>query len=302
VPLVRFGAMLSAVLFLLLLLNARGIRPRFGRDTGLWKGLIRQSYPVLASQFLIIVMYQFSVIVLGLLGRTEEIGYFSAVQKMVLFFIGLAGVFWAVVFPTTANLYVRSREELRAFEERVSKVICAVAVPVGLLGFVLAEPVIGFLYGDGYARSAEVLKVMIWIAMFALINGIFAQGLLATGGQKLFLRTVGVQTVLNVCLVFLLVPKFGGVGGAASWLSAEAVGFFLYKRYYSRAVRFGFYRYLVKPLLASMVAVLALGYFGSLNVFIAIASGAFLYLGAMVFMKGIEIRELRMVYQSIWKA
>lgn len=301
VPLVRFGAMLSAVLGLFVFAAAWGFRPGLGRDIGLWKGLLRQSYPILASQFLIIVIYQFSIIVLGLLGRTEEIGYFSAVQKMVLFFIGLAGVFWAVVFPTTASLYVKSAIELRAFEERVSKVICAVAVPVGCLGFVLAGPVTTFLYGDGYAKSAEILKILIWVGMFAFINGIFAQGLLATGRQKLFLMTVAVQTVLNVSLALLLVPKFGGAGGAASWLVAEAAGFFLYKRFYNQAVRFAFYRYLLKPLLASLAAACALRYFGSLNLLIALASGAFLYLLGMVFLRGIEIRELRMVYQSIWK-
>ncbi|MBU4445798.1 flippase [bacterium] len=300
VPILRVIAMLAAVFLLFMLVHKAGFKFGFAMDIDLWKNLLKQSLPILTTQVLIIVVYTFSIILLGLLGKTEEVGYFIAIQKIVLFFFGLAGVFWAVIFPTLSRLYFESKEQLRMFDEKVSKVIGVVVIPIGFLGFTLADPIVTFLYGSGYVKSIEIFQVLIWVAVFGMLNGIFVMGLLASDNQILYLKTVGLQAVLMGIFAVILVPEKGAIGASISWFLVEVVGLFLCKRYYNQVVNFNFYRYLIKPLFASAIMVaIALKYLDVLNIVVTIISSIIIYFFIMLIIKGIDIKELKLVYQSV---
>ena len=299
IPIVRMIAMLVAVLFLFVVISNIGFKLGPRKDFVLWKSLLKQSHPILTSQLLVMIVYNCSIIILGLLDMPEEIGYFSAVQKIVLFFISMAGIFWAVAFPVVSSLFVESREKLSVFQEKLSKILCVISIPIGFIGFTLAGPILTFLYGDAYAKSIQVFRILIWVAMLAFLTGIFAQGLLATGKQHLFLRTVLIQTVISVGLAIYLIPRLGVVGAAIPWLLSEIVLFFINKRFYDRVVKFTFYRHLIKPVLASLLIVLALNYFDSLKTITAVPLCIVVYFIIMLIIKGIEVSELKFIYQSV---
>jgi O-antigen/teichoic acid export membrane protein len=299
VPVIRITSMLVATSLLVAIVVKMGFKPHLEAKVELWKTLLKQSYPILISQVLVVAIFNFSIVLLGLLRREEEIGFFTAVQKITLFFIGLVGVYWVIMFPLLSRLYVESREQLRTFEETVSRVICAFVVPVGVFGFVLAESVVFFLYGSGYAKSAVMLEILVWAAVFNMLNVGFVYGLLATNNQSLHLRAVLLQAILMGVLATILVPKFGGLGASIAWLLVEVCGFFLCKKFYNRFVTFRFYRFLIKPILASLVIAFSLRYFDGANILFVLPMCLVGYVGIMLVIKGIEISELRSVYTSL---
>ena len=60
VPVARVTAMMVAVMFLYLVIRRLGLQVSLKMNLPLWKTLLRQSYPLLASQLLIILIYNFS--------------------------------------------------------------------------------------------------------------------------------------------------------------------------------------------------------------------------------------------------
>lgn len=298
IPLARVVAMTVASLFLLACIKRLKVPVRLQTNMHLWKELLKQSFPILTSQLLLVVMYTFSIILLGFLNKNEEVGYFVAIQKIVLFSFGLSGIFWSVVFPNTSRLYHSSREQLCHLQEVVSRTVLVVAVPLGIIGYMLADKIVPFLYGPDYAESIPVLKVLIWIAAFGFINSIFAQGLLACDSQHLFFVTVLIQTFIVVGMVIFLVPQLGAVGASISWLTAEVCGFFIYKAFHNKTVKFPFYRYMVKPVLASLLIVLILNYFQNLKSIIAFPLCFVAYFIVMLIIRGIKISELRLLYTN----
>lgn len=299
IPVIRVTSMLAAVIFLLWIVKIKGFKIKLRKDISLWKSLLKQSYPILISQVLIIIIYNFSIILLGLLAMDKEIGYFIAIQKVILFFFGLSGVFWAVIFPSLSRLHIGSTEELKIFVEKVLRTISVVAIPIGFLGFAFANPIVTFLYGNEYVRSIEIFQILIWVAVFGMMNGIFVQGLLASSNERIYAKAVGLQACLMVTLGLVFIPKIGAIGASISWLLVEIVTFFLCKYLYNRVINFNFYRYLTKPVFASLMTIFVLRYFNGLNIIVSIISGILIYFIMMLIIKGIEVKELRLLYQSI---
>jgi O-antigen/teichoic acid export membrane protein len=299
VPIIRIISMLAAVSLLLVIIAKTGFKLHLEMNIQLWKTLLKQSYPILISQVMVIAIYNLSIILLGLLSKIEEIGFFTAVQKIVLFLIGLVGVYWITVFPILSRLYIESKEQLRTFEENVSRIICMFAAPVGIIGFVLAKSIVLALYGSEYMKSVGMLQVLVWAAVFNILNASFVYGLLATNNQSLHLIAVLLQAVLMGVLATILVPTFGGLGASIAWLSVEVCGFFLCKKFYNRVIAFKFYRFLIKPILASLVIAFSLRYFDGANILFVLPMCLVGYVGIMLAIKGIKISELKLVYQSL---
>lgn len=301
VPIIRFTAMLISALLFLYIIKRLHLSFNAKIDFKLWKYLTKESFPIISSQLLILLIYNFPVIYLATVRTNEEAGYYNAVYKMILFFIGFASVFWYVIFPTLARITVESKERLLQFQERVSKIIVSVAVPIGFIGSALAAPIINFLYGNSYQGSIELFRFLIWIGPLIMLNGIYAQGLLSSGNQKGFMKTVMVQTTVSVLLNVFLIPKFGLIGAAIAWLSAECVGLFLYKFYYNHVIRLSIIRFIVKPALAGIIVCTVLvgaNYF-DFNVLIKISLGLVLYGMSLWAIGGIASNDIKFVSDNL---
>lgn len=82
VPIVRVSAMFIVVVVSLFLIASRMnimIKPSFSFLA--WKRLLKKSYPILISQFLIIVLYTFPIILLGFLGKPMRLDIIVAYKK-----------------------------------------------------------------------------------------------------------------------------------------------------------------------------------------------------------------------------
>lgn len=101
------------------------------------------------------------------------------------------------------------------------------AAGAGCLVFILAQPTVEvflpLIFGDGFVLSASLFKVLALMLVFALANGVLAQGVLALGLDRFFAWTATVAAVVNVAGNLLFMPKYGV--WAAAWMTVvtEAV-------------------------------------------------------------------------------
>jgi O-antigen/teichoic acid export membrane protein len=300
VPIIRVLAMLIVVVVSLMLIIYRmGIIVKPSFHFFAWKHLLKKSYPILISQLLIIVLYTFPIILLGFLGKTEEVGYFSSVQKIIFFFFTLSGVFWTVIFPALARTYAESAHLLAEFERQVSKIASVFIVPVGIIGFFLSEQFIIYAYGHSYIKSIAILRLLVWVAVMGMFNGIFVQGLIISNREKTYTKIVLLQVIFMITLCLFMVPRLGGVGASLSWLIVELCSFYLCKHYYNKVVIFDFYRYLIKPVLASLIVVIMVSILNLSNIMISFPLCIIVYFGIMLIIKGVEISELKLIYNSL---
>jgi O-antigen/teichoic acid export membrane protein len=145
----------------------------------------------------------------------EEVAVYGVASRLIQVMAALPGLAGFLIPQELALLYADGR---RADMERLARqaatamaMVSAVAF-VGLLVF--ARPLLGFAFGDVYARGAGVVLLLAVGSFWDTASGSAGYALQMTGHHvRLLLLTAG-AAVLNVTLSVLLVPVWGGLGVA----------------------------------------------------------------------------------------
>ena len=95
----------------------------------------------------------------------------------------------------------------------------SVLVPMAIFG----TDVIKMIVGSEYSPAGTPLKIMAAALLFILFNLPFSTGLIASGHEKDVLKQAFASAVLSVSSNFILMPRYGMIGGSISFLLAESL-------------------------------------------------------------------------------
>lgn len=175
--------------------------------------LVSRSWPELASQAALILLFRLDTMMIEWLRGTEEAGIYGAavrVSEMAYFMPGiLATLFLPRLMQDRQN--TAARFEKSVIDYFSASVVLAFAVAAGLL---LLSPWMPLAFGGEFTRSSEMLRVHAW-AFIPYAIGI-ARTQILTVEDKLAanLPSVIAAVVVNAWLNMLWIPVHGGVGAA----------------------------------------------------------------------------------------
>lgn len=225
-----------------------------GQRISRWRGsgtraqrLLADSWPLIFSSTFVLINMLVDKIMLGELAGDAEVGLFSAASRLseIWYFVPL------MVGSSVMPVLIREREASeQAYREKLQKVynlMSLVSLSLALPITFLANPVIGLLYGQGYATAGHMLAIHIWSSVFVFHVSIRTRSLTIEGKQR-FIAVMSFFTMLfNIVFNLVLIPRYGGVGASyaslASWVlcvlivpllsreSAESAGMFLRSLY-----------------------------------------------------------------------
>jgi O-antigen/teichoic acid export membrane protein/SAM-dependent methyltransferase len=175
------------------------------------------------SQGLGLVTFSFDSVLLGFFLGATAVGWYSAAYKPVTMVLAMPITYFMGLFPSLSRAFAESRERFGAMVGDSLGLAAIFAVPVGIGGTFLAEPIVRVLFGQAYAPSAPVLQVLCWSATLVMLRGTFRQACNAAGRPRLDLACAAIATTLNVGLNLLLIPRYGMLGAAAATVTADAV-------------------------------------------------------------------------------
>jgi O-antigen/teichoic acid export membrane protein len=237
-----------------------GLRATFtSRASG---ALLRPALTLGASQALALLNYNFDAVLLGFLRGVRDVGLYNAAYRPVTVALAVPLTYFQGLFPALSRTWGEGPQALRALAERSLRLCAIAAVPLGVGGMLLAEPVIALLFGPPYAESALPLKLLIWSAALVILRGSYRHSLNAAGMQGLDLRCALASCGLNVGLNIVLIPRYGLVGAASATVLADAVWLVMAAIYFNRRIApLSPLPALARPLLAgaAMAAVLWFG-------------------------------------------
>jgi PST family polysaccharide transporter len=147
---------------------------------------------------------------------------FSAAEKIVRAIAALMTPISQSVYPHIARLSMQSPSSALDFVRKLLWGQGAVMCMLSVLLFMSAEPLVRLLFGHGYSDGGDILR---WLAVLPLLIGVSnvlgVQTMLNFGLQGAFGRIVLGCGLLNLLLLMLLVPRYGGLGAAASVVVIE---------------------------------------------------------------------------------
>ncbi len=175
--------------------------------------LVSRSWPELASQAALILLFRLDTMMIEWLRGTEEAGIYGAavrVSEMAYFMPGiLATLFLPRLMQDRQN--TAERFEKSVVDYFSASVMLALAVAAGLL---LLSPWMSVAFGSGFSRSSEMLRVHAWAFIPYAIGIARTQVLTVEDKLAANLPSVIVAVAVNALLNMLWIPAHGGVGAA----------------------------------------------------------------------------------------
>ncbi|MBN2201789.1 flippase [bacterium] len=225
-PMLAVRLALYAVFFAagIRILVRRYSQPVFTGQTAFYAGLFRSALPFAALGIIVTVNTQIGTILLTFFKGESETGYFSAALRIcgVLTFLPMA--FTSAVLPAMAKFRESGDDaSFRLSYEKSLKFLFILVIPIAVSFSVLAGPIIRLLYGSSFGQSVPMLRILLWMLVFAFLNQAFMIAFSAMDRESIFVRFQAFGTAFNVVLGLLLIPATGGIGLCAASAGSQAL-------------------------------------------------------------------------------
>ncbi|WP_156686555.1 oligosaccharide flippase family protein [Mycobacterium sp. Marseille-P9652] len=184
--------------------------------------LLRESLPLIGFLVVGLMYCRADGVILSLLSTQSEVGVYGLAFTIAFNTIVVSLIFLKSTLSTANELFARDVAAFAGFLRRSVELMYFVAVPVAVVGALLAGPLIG-LFGDKafMARGTPVLALLFVAAALRFVSGTLGQGLVASHHQRVLFWLTMATLVLNVALNVALAGRFGAVGRGVALVCTE---------------------------------------------------------------------------------
>ena len=240
-------------------------------------------------------------IMLGYFSTSLDAGLYAAAYRIPNALGTFSSSWLSAIFPHSAALGQRNREQLRADVGRMLSVVALFVIPLAACTPFVAHGLMVAAFGAQYGPAATAFALLTVTVALGIVDSTMMSTMMGLGSDRFYAAAVTVTALFNVLVNLIVIPIFGRNGAAVDTIISELLAFAL--------VSFGARRILggIKPewgrigriVLAVCPAVLALILVpGSVSVWIQIVMGAAVYGAAAVAFGAVRIGELRGVVAS----
>lgn len=210
----------SVVVAVKLVMSARNLaQSKWRADLTLLRRMILYGLKFHVSILAGAIIIRADLLVVNHFRGAAEAGVYSVASQFALLLMLLPGVIATLLFPrVTAEQDARGETTCRVvrYTTLIMFLCCIAAVPLSLL--------IPVVYGSAFHESTGLLLVLLPGVYLMGLESVLVQHFNATGLPRAIPLYWAATLVLNLILVFALVPRFGAMGAAvASTISYAAI-------------------------------------------------------------------------------
>lgn len=181
---------------------------------------IRAAVPLMATSVITLVYLRLDLLILATLEGTEAAGLFGASFRFLEGLFVFSGGIAAGAFPLlAAEAAGRRMNELARF---VLRLLLGVAVPAGVSFLLLAEPLVGVVYGKGFEGAVRPLQILAFAVIPLFVNALTTHLLVATGRTWLLVKLMCLRLLAGVATDLVAIPVMGAAGAALAVVTGEA--------------------------------------------------------------------------------
>lgn len=240
--------------------------------------ILREALPIGASELVWVCKVYFATVLLGIYTNGPEIGWFGAAHRVVISLHTFVWLYFFNLFPSISRGSLGAVKALQDLMQKSMQVAGWLGIFVGMVGTLLAQPVMTLMYGLAYQEAVTPFRAMIWLIPLALVSGHFRYALIAYNHQRLEFLSAACGAALNVLLNLFLIPAYGILGAAWSLIASESLILGLsYLLVCHTVTRIPLWSYLWRPLIGAAILAGALFLLPPLSVWVMGGIGVTLY-------------------------
>lgn len=178
--------------------------------------LIKESYLLFISQFIVHGYLQINIVVIKMFSRIEEISFYQIPQRIMEPLRLLPRSLMVSFLPSLSVLGANQngKSEIVKIYAKLIKYILVFSLPICICVFMFAQTIISLLFGQDFMGAAIPLQISIWAIIPFSINIVQVNFLTALKHQNTLFVANGCCLIVNAILGILLIPLYGAIGAS----------------------------------------------------------------------------------------
>ena len=250
------------------------------------------------------------VLMLQFFTSLAVVGWYTASQNIIGGLLFIPVTICVSLIPTFARLHKEKQDQaLKTLFHKVFYYMLIIAFPITTGIFLIAEPLITFLFPDDLKNATASLMVIVFSFLFFSINITMGTFLNSIRKQRFVATGVAIALLINLVINFLLIPQYQHVGAAVTTVLSRIFVFLFFisvlstTPYGIKAIQL--LSYMVKPLVASLAMVPVVFFLLNFHLFLGIAGGVTTYFIVIILIRGIhkeDVRELFLIMKNAFSS
>jgi O-antigen/teichoic acid export membrane protein len=274
----------------------------FQLDLKLWPHIIKSGIPFGIVSLMLSLALSIDTVMLSYFRTEQEVGYYNVSYNLVIAMMVFFGGFKEAIVPSLSKVFVTDPVQLEKWYYHSVKMIVIISFPIAVGGFLIAYPLITFLYTDVFQPSALGLQILIWdvpLIMFAAFCGNMTT---IIGAERKAARINTINTGANIILNLIFIPMYGFIGAAVVTVITDLISSLQFHFLLSKQLNLPDIRSIVvKVVLAAAIMAIPVYMLLQFHVLIPIAVGAVVYLILILAFRVISDQELSFIRRAAQK-
>jgi len=188
-----------------------------------WPPLFLAALPFGVSGISNVFMQRFDTVLMSFVLTDAAVGWYNVPWTLINMVLLIAQSIAIAMYPSMVRSHTGDPDSLSQVVWQALKYLTIVCLPIVVGGNVLADRIIIALYGEAFANSIPVLRVILWA-----LPSLFLLELLGRVGSTLHLERPGARVsvtnaVVTVILNLILVPTLGILGAALALVGGRVI-------------------------------------------------------------------------------
>jgi O-antigen/teichoic acid export membrane protein len=155
----------------------------------------------------------------------EEVAYYATPVLVLEGLTLIPRILGFALLPTMATLALSSPGSLTVLYRRASKYLLLAGLPVAVFGVIAAEPFVGLIFGERYAASVPLTRILLPAAVFMFLSNLGETVLACVNRWRTIIVVSTAAAALNIALNLAWIPAHGARGSAWATLVTEVFYF-----------------------------------------------------------------------------
>lgn len=199
---------------------------------------LKNGWYVFTTQLSSKVFGAIGITFLGMFASTEEVGIYSAIQKIPNILILAWTPISQVLYPISSQKFSESFEVGTAFVRKSKKIFVLLFFAVALICSLTSRFVVTVAFGQEYAKKFYwIIPLLLWMVVAIYNNFAGIQTLLASGHDREYSRCFQIGVAATILFNLILVYFLKGNGACLAPLLSEVVLGIVLKRTINRLTK-----------------------------------------------------------------
>ena len=193
-------------------------------DFGFCRNTLRSAITFLGIDSTIAVMSSLNILLLSKMATEIEVGLYSAATQLMVPLLLVYQNIAQSIFPLMCRTVEPGLRTLKRMSEQVIEVLLILAVPAVAGLYFLGDRLLSVLYKNpAFLQAFPALRIAAWILISQVFTSVLGQVLVASHRERVTLRIVAVDMLVNLLVGWPLIHFFGLRGAAIALLLTRLV-------------------------------------------------------------------------------